>query len=71
MRISSLFKDKQLVLAKPNYTNVQIYRTEDSYSEEYIAAAFNCLLGSPKILEKMFEDQTVNQYGIYLVKIYQ
>lgn len=29
------------------------------------------MLGCPSILERMFEDQTVNPFGIYLVKIYQ
>jgi hypothetical protein len=31
----------------------------------------NCLLGCPKLLEKIFEKQTINQYGIYIVKIFQ
>ena len=29
------------------------------------------MLGSPRLLERIFEDQSVNQFGIYIIKIYQ
>lgn len=29
------------------------------------------MLNCPKLLERIFEEQTINQFGIYLVKIYQ
>ena len=50
---------------------MQIFKGEDSYSEDYLAGAFNSLMGSPKMLQKIFEEQNINQFGIYIVKIYQ
>lgn len=38
---------------------------------DYLPAAFNAIKNKNNILEKMFESQTVNEDGIYYVKIHQ
>lgn len=70
MRIGDLYSEKDLVLSKPS-SSIEIYKTEYSYCEDYFPGALNCLIGCDALLERMFEDQTVNPFGIYLVKIYQ
>lgn len=71
MRIGDLFKDKELTLAKTFKSNLEVTKTQESYAEDYFVGALNSIMGSTRLLEKIFEDQEVNPYGIYILKIYQ
>jgi hypothetical protein len=50
---------------------VEVTRSEGSYSSEYFVGAMNCLAASGKLLERIFEGQGVNLFGVYLLRIYQ
>lgn len=69
MRLPELFKGRALTLVGPQ--RVEIAGRAESYAQEYLVAAMNCLSGCPKLLEKIFEGQSVSPFGIYLLRIYQ
>lgn len=48
MRVSDLFKGRGLTLVGPQ--RVEVTRREDSYAQEYLVSAMNCLSGCPKLL---------------------
>lgn len=50
MRLSDVFKDRELTLAKTFKTNILVTKTSQSYVEDYLLGAFNSLLGSPRLL---------------------
>lgn len=71
MRIPEIFPNRELIIYKSLNLNSEIFKTQESYASDYIITAFNCLASTPKLLQKFFEDQQFNAYGIYIVKIYQ
>lgn len=50
---------------------MEVFKSDDSYCEDYLPGTLNSLVGSQKLLDKIFEDQNINYFGIYIVKIYQ
>ena len=69
MRLPELFKGRSLSLVGPQ--RVEITRRADSYAQEYLVSAINCLSVCPKLLERIFEGQSLSPFGIYLLRIYQ
>ncbi len=50
---------------------ITIFRDKNSYASEYIVTALNAIKNNEELLGKIFENQEVNDYGIYLLKIFQ
>jgi len=71
MRISELFGDRQLVLNSDRCKDIEVFKSDDSYCEDYLPGTLNSLTGSRRFLDKIFEDQNINYFGIYIIKIYQ
>jgi len=67
---SSLFTVKRNRVASQTKT-LEITKGEKSYCADYFPNALNCLSRCDKTIHKIFEEQSVNPYGIYLLNIYQ
>lgn len=70
MRIADVFPKKDLILVNSNGSKTLV-KPSTNLSLEYFSLALNCIKSNKNLLKKMFEDQKLNEYGIYYVKIFQ
>jgi hypothetical protein len=71
-RVSELYPTKQLrVYSREGNSNNIISKGERSYAEPYMCVCMNSIRNNNELLGQIFENDEINPYGIYLVKIYQ
>lgn len=73
-RISECFEDYHLILLGERDTTERTNISKDlftSFANESFVLAVNALKYSRVILERIFEGQVFNPYGLYLTKIFQ
>jgi hypothetical protein len=71
-RLGDLYPPEQgYILPKEGISQARVVLPVSSQSSDFVATAFNAVKHCCCILEKMFEEQVFNRYGLYLVRIFQ
>ena len=72
IRISDLFKERKLVIYCPNRpSTLDIYCNQICSCKDCVGEAFTCLKNNRALHAKLFETTEINQFGVYMVKIFQ